>query len=120
MEDRITFCEHITQYDAYLYKYKKGVQYRTPLPTSVFYSNEIRKIGLHEERGLDKSLQLSTEKDFYENGQPSYKLFPAIADALVDTKIDIPTEELRLPYSSFVIRLSDNFRGIKRFWKGDL
>jgi len=42
---------------------------------------------------------------FLKNAQPLYKLHPAIGQALLTTKINIPVEEVRFPFTAFTISL---------------
>jgi len=111
-QERITFHDHKTQYDNYLVAYSKEVQQYPPTSIDNFYTDIQRSVSRTDSHYTDKMAQFQAEYTFYKNGQPTYKLFPAIANALVDTKIDIPSTELKLPFSSFIIKLPVGFTGV--------
>jgi len=56
----------------------------------------------------DWPLSLATheaEYTWYSTGRPTYKIFPAMVDALSHTSIDVECEHINLPFPSFCIEL---------------
>ena len=66
-----------------------------------FYEDQRRKAP----KEFNLRHRMRPEVMFYGNRQPFYKLYPAIAEALITTKINIPVEEINFPFDSFVINL---------------
>lgn len=46
------------------------------------------------------------EWDWYDNGCPYFKIYPAVVPMLSAVHIDIPSEYLKLPFSTFCVRLA--------------
>lgn len=47
------------------------------------------------------------EREWYGNGVPYYKLYPAVIPMFSDISIDVPTKYLTLPFNSFCIRFPE-------------
>lgn len=53
--------------------------------------------------------QMLIERNWYALGQPYYKVWPAMVDALMHTKIDIGVEHFEMPFPVILIRLPYHF-----------
>ena len=97
------FCEYRTLYS--LAKSQAGV---TGSPQDFYrdyqaYHVERLRAGEVEAQGDIRACR--NELLFYSTRKPSYRVYPAMASALATTKIDIPSEEILLPFEVFEIQL---------------
>ena len=53
----------------------------------------------------DLMYALKAEATYYESGQPYYKVWPNMIEAMTRVSLDVPGEAFALPYRGFVIRL---------------
>jgi len=80
-----------------------NAKYGAPLPSNLdaFYRKAIRNSGPKD----NIIHRIRPEVVFYDNLKPFYRLYPALAEALLTTKINIPVGEINMPFKSFVVNL---------------
>jgi hypothetical protein len=99
------FCPYITIYDQFCLK--------TPLkqlPSSEnFYNNLGRYLGIPNTISGPARDELNRRSNceigLYKNKSPTYKLYPRMAHALLHTNLNIPCNEVRLPFQALQINL---------------
>lgn len=100
------FCSYITIYDLFC----RNLPTHSQLPSSKdFYSNIGHYLGIPNTISGAAREELNrrsiSEVEFYRNKTPKYKLFPNMAHALLHTNLNIPCNEVRLPFKVFQINL---------------
>lgn len=94
----MTFHEYKTDYQLL---YNLTVSSGKCYSPDEYYSKKIEAV----KKIKQNVMPLLAEQEFYKLKKPTYKLYSDLAFALIHTEIDIPTEELQLPFKVFEIRL---------------
>lgn len=95
-EGEVEFYEVATNYSA--------ARMPSDLKPDAFYE----RISPMARTPVDK-VRLDAERTWYACLQPEYKAWPAAIAALAATRINVPCEELRVPFPAFAIRLPAGF-----------
>lgn len=91
----MSFCPYYTIYEADQRLTGQSI------PVDDFYQRVLRT-STKEDNLIHR---IRPEIVYFENAKPTYRLYPVIAEALLTTRIDIPVNEINLPFKSFVINL---------------
>lgn len=88
-----------------------------------FYLNYIARLRQQADQGDMNALgtipTAQAEYNFYLNKKPTYKVYPSMAIALASTNIEIPSEEINVPFRFFEIQLQSETFFLDDAWYED-
>jgi len=100
------FCSYLTYFDEYRLPGESiEDHYRTDLIRKEILGQGAGHSGTDIHEDFAQVFKGVMENDWYALKKPIFNLYPGVDNALLSTKINIPTSELNFPFSTFAIQL---------------